>query len=455
MIANTEKLSIQEKIGYGLGDTAANFIFQTMVVFQLSFYTDTYGIGAAAAGTLFMVVRVWDAIFDPLMGIIADRTNTRWGKFRPWILWSAVPFGLMGVLTFMTPDFGPSGKLVYAYVTYILLMMVYSANNLPYSALTGVITGDIGERTSLSSYRFVCAMLGAFVVQVLALPMVKYFGHGDNARGYLMTMGLLSLVAVGLFVVTFLTIRERIQPDPRQESSVLRDFAGLARNGPWIALFALTILIFIGYTMRGGAMVYYFKYFVGREDLFSVFNICGLASVVVGIMLSTPLALRFGKRDVYIVTLFLSAAFMSLFLVLPAGAVKLIFAVEILRQLSYGLTTPLLWAMMADVADYGEWKTGRRATGIVYSALVLGLKIGLGLGGGIAGWALSLYGYVPNAVQSAHALLGIRMTASIFAATPYFLGVFCLFFYKIGKQLNIRITDELADRRSKYVPLPH
>lgn len=454
MIPKTERLSIKEKIGYGLGDTAANFIFQTMIVFQLSFYTDTYGIAAAAAGTLFMVVRVWDAVFDPLMGLIADRTSTRWGKFRPWILWTAAPFGLMGVLTFLTPDFGPSGKLAYAYATYILLMMVYSANNLPYSALTGVITGDIGERTSLSSYRFVCAMLGAFVVQCLALPMVKYFGHGDNARGYRMTMGILSVVAVGLFVVTFLAVRERIQPDPRQKSPALRDFASLARNGPWIALFALTVLIFVGYTMRAGAMVYYFKYFVGREDLFSVFNVCGLAAVVIGIVFSTPLALRFGKRDLYIVSLFLSAALMSVFLVLPAHAVGLMFAVEILRQLSYGLTTPLLWAMMADVADYGEWTTGRRATGIVYSALVLGLKVGLGLGGGIAGWVLSRYGYVPNAVQSEHALLGIRMTASVLAATPYFLGVVCLLFYKIGKQLNIEITEELAERRSKYASLP-
>ena len=448
-------LSIKEKIGYGLGDTAANFIFQTMVVFQLSFYTDTYGIAAAAAGTLFMVVRVWDAIFDPLMGVIADRTNTRWGKFRPWILWTAVPFGLMGVLTFLRPGFGPSGKLAYAYATYILLMMVYSANNLPYSALTGVITGDIRERNSLSSYRFVGAMLGAFVVQCLALPMVKYFGHGDNAKGYRMTMGLLSLVAVCLFMITFLAIRERIQPDPRQKSSVLRDFADLAKNGPWVALFALTVLIFVGYTMRGGAMVYYFRYFVGREDLFSVFNVCGLAAVVLGILFSAPLALRFGKRDVYIVGLSLSAALMSLFLVLPAGAVALIFAVEILRQLSYGVTTPLLWTMMADVADYGEWTTGRRATGVVYSALVFGLKLGLGLGGGIAGWTLSLYGYAPNAVQSAHALVGIRMTASIFAAIPYFLGVVCLFFYKIGKSLNIRIADELAERRSKYASPPH
>jgi sugar (glycoside-pentoside-hexuronide) transporter len=454
MANGSERLSIKEKVGYGLGDTAANLIFQTMVVFQLSFYTDTFGITAAAAGTLFIAVRVWDAIFDPIMGIIADRTHTRWGKFRPWILWTAVPFGLLGMATFMTPGFGPSGKLIYAYVTYILLMMVYSANNLPYSALTGVMTGDIADRTSLSSYRFVFAMLGAFVVQGLALPMVRYFGQGNNAKGYQITMAILSTLAVACFFITFLTIRERIQPDPAQKSDIRRDFADLAKNGPWITLFVLTVLIFVAYTMRAGVMVYYFKYYVRREDLFSLFNVCGLGACVAGILLCKPLSMRFGKREAYIAGLFLTVVFQSLFLVLPPGAVGLAFAVEIIRQLAYGTTTPLLWTMMADVADYSEWKTGRRATGIVFSALVFGLKVGLGLGGGIGGWLLSLYGYVPNSVQAAHALLGIRMTASVFSATPFFLGVVCLFFYQIDTELNIRMTNELAERRKKYHALP-
>ena len=449
MFDGAERLSIKEKIGYGLGDTAANFIFQTMVVFQLSFYTDTFGITAAAAGTLFMAVRVWDAIFDPMMGIIADRTHTRWGKFRPWILWTAVPFGVAGVAAFMTPAFGPAGKLVYAYVTYIFLMMVYSANNLPYSALTGEITGDIADRTSLSSYRFVCAMMGAFVVQGLALPMVRFFGRGDNAKGYLMTMGVLSTLAVACFFITFLSIRERIQPDPAQKSDIRRDFAGLAKNGPWITLFVLTVLIFVAYTMRAGVMVYYFKYYLLREDLFSLFNVCGLAASVTGILLCKPLSMRYGKRELYGAGLFLTVVFQALFLALPTSP-GLAFALEILRQLSYGVTIPLLWTMMADVADYAEWTTGRRATGIVFSALVFGLKVGLGLGGGLGGWLLSLYGYAPNAVQTAHALMGIRMTASVFSAFPYFLGVVCLFFYRIDTEMNVRMTDELAERRRKF-----
>jgi GPH family glycoside/pentoside/hexuronide:cation symporter len=450
MTHSIEKLSIREKIGYGLGDAAANLVFQTMLVFQLSFYTDTFGITAAAAGTLLLVARFWDAIFDPLMGVVADRTKTRWGKFRPWVLWTAVPFGAMGFIAFLTPDFGPSGKLIYAYVTYITLMMVYSANNLPYSAMSGVLTGDIGERTSLSSYRFVCAMTAAFIVQGLALPMVKYFGQGNDVKGYQATMGIFGALCVVLFLITFLTTRERIQPDPAQKSSIGQDFADLARNGPWIVLFGLTILVFITLSMRGGVMVYYWRYFMNREDLFSLFNVCGLGSTIVGILLSKSLAMRYGKKNVFIVGLAFTTLFMALFVVLPRGAVTAAFIVEMLRQFAYGPTIPLLWAMMADVADYGEWRTGRRATAVVFSGIVFGLKAGLGFGGAIGGWLLSLYGYVPNVSQPEGVLAGIRMTASVFPSIPFFLGVVCLFFYQIDKQLNIRITDELAERRKKF-----
>jgi len=446
------KISVTEKIGYGIGDAAANFIFQTMLVFQLAFYTDTFGITAAAAGTLFLVVRVWDAIFDPMMGVIADRTNTKWGKFRPWVLWTAVPFGIMGYLTFTTPPFGPEGKLIYAYVTYIVLMMVYSANNLPYSALSGVITGDLAERTSLSSYRFVCAMSAAFVIQGLALPMVNYFGQGDSAKGYQITMGIFSALAIVFFIITFATTRERVQPDPTQQSSIRQDFADLARNGPWLAMFVLTIVLFITLAMRGGVMLYYFKYYVAREDLFSIFNVCGLGATIVGVIGSTSLAKRFGKRDVFIAGLALTVVFTAAFVLLPRTAITAMFAVEMLRQLAYGFTIPLLWAMMADVADYSEWKNRRRATAVVFSAIVFGLKAGLGFGGAIGGWVLAAYGYVPNVEQTERALQGIKLTASIFPAVTFAIAVVCLFFYRIDKHLEIRITDELAERRRMYTP---
>jgi len=446
------KISVTEKIGYGLGDAAANFIFQTMLVFQLAFYTDTFGITAAAAGTLFLVVRVWDAIFDPIMGVVADRTNTKWGKFRPWVLWTAVPFGIMGYLTFTTPPFGAEGKLVYAYVTYIVLMMVYSANNLPYSALSGVITGDLAERTSLSSYRFVCAMSAAFVIQGLALPMVNYFGQGDTAKGYQMTMGVFSALAVVFFVITFVTTRERVHPDPTQQSNVRQDFADLTKNGPWIVMFALTLILFITLSMRGGVMLYYWKYFVGREDLFSLFNVFGLGATIIGVIASTPLAKKYGKRDVFIGGMTFTVLFTAAFVLIPRDAIVAMIALEALRQFAYGFTIPLLWAMMADVADYSEWKNRRRATAIIFSAIVFALKAGLGFGGAIGGWVLSAYGYVPNVEQAERALQGIRLTVSVFPAITFAICIGCLFFYRIDKKLEVKITDELAERRRLYAP---
>jgi len=423
-----------------------------MLVFQLAFYTDTFGITAAAAGTLFLVVRVWDAIFDPFMGVVADRTNTKWGKFRPWILWTAVPFGIMGFLTFTTPPFDAQGKLIYAYVTYIVLMMVYSANNLPYSALSGVITGDLAERTSLSAYRFVAAMSAALVIQGLALPMVNYFGGGNSAKGYQITMGVFSALAIVFFIITFATTRERVQPDPTQRNSVRRDLADLTSNGPWVAMFVLTIIVFITLAMRGGVMLYYFKYYLGREDLFSIFNVFGTGSTIVGVIASTPLAKRFGKRDVFIAGLALTVVFTAAFVLLPRTAIALIFGTEMLRQLAYGFTIPLLWAMMADVADFSEWKNHRRATAVVFSAIVFALKAGLGFGGAIGGWLLAAYGYVPNVAQTERALQGIKLTTSIFPAITFALALVCLFFYRIDKRLEIQITDDLAERRRMYAP---
>lgn len=450
MQLNSEKLPIKEKIGYALGDTAANLIFQTMVMFQLVFYTDTFGISAIAAGTILVVVRFWDAIFDPIMGVIADRTKTRWGKFRPWVLWTAIPFGIMGFLTFVTPDLSVSGKLVYAYITYIVLMMVYSANNLPYSALSGVMTGNLSERTSLSSYRFVFAMIAQLIVQGLALPMVHYFGQGNSALGYQWTIGIFSAFAVIFFFITFASTKERIQPNPAQKASVKQHFADLTKNGPWKAMFALTIILFITLSMRGSVVLYYFKYYVVQEDLFSLFNVLATISTIIGIFFSKGLAMRYGKRNVFIGGLSATTIFTALFVFLPPTAIKLIFITEILRQFAYGFTIPLLWAMMADVADFSEWKNQRRATGIVFSAIVFALKAGLGFGGAITGYVLSLYGYVPNVTQTASSLDGIRYTMSIFPAITFGICIICLFFYRIDKKVEIQITSELAERRKSF-----
>jgi sugar (glycoside-pentoside-hexuronide) transporter len=450
MSNSAPRLSVVEKVGYSLGDIAANFVFQTMMFFQLSFYTDTFGLTAAAAGTMFLAVRFWDAFFDPLMGVVADRTRTRFGKFRPWILWTAVPFGVLALLAFTTPNLSYTGKLVYAYVTYTLLMMVYSANNLPYSALSGVMTGDVGERASVSSYRFVAAMIGAFSIQSLALPLVQFFGRGDRAHGYQYTMGLYAVLAAVFFLITFATTRERIVPPPEQKSSIRQDFADLVRNGPWIALFGVTIFVFVTLSMRGSTSVYFFKYYLEREDLLSWYNGLGLAANIVGILCSKALVLRFGSKATFLVGLAASTVLQAALYFIVPGAIVPAFVLYTLGCLAYGPTIPLLWMMMADVADYSEWKNHRRATGVIFSAIVFGLKAGLGLGGALAGWLLSGYGYLPNSVQSAATLQGIRLSYSLYAALPFAIALIGIAAYPIGRDFNLRMQAELADRRKRY-----
>lgn len=446
----TEKLSFREKVGYSLGDMAANFIFQTMLALQLSFYTDTFGLSAASAGTLFLVVGLGAAAVNPLMGLIADRTNTRWGKFRPWILWTAVPFGIIGVLTFTTPNLTPGGKIIYAYTTYILLRLIYTVNNVPYAALTGVITGDPDERTSLSSFRQVFANSAGFIVQSLAIPMRDLFGRGNNAKGYQLTMGLFSALCVVFFLITFATTKERIQPDPHQKTTLGQDLADLFKNEPWIALSLATVFYFAAISIRGSVMLPFFKYCAGNEMLFSWFNGFGLTALLVGVAVSNSLAVRIGKRNLFVLSMVLTAIFAVMLVFLPPSATVGIFASEILRQFAFGWSCPLLWAMIADVADYGEWKTGRRATATVTAAVVFALWAGLALGGALAGWLFSSYGYVPNATQTARSLLGIRMTASVYASLAFAATAGCLLFYGITKEANRKIADDLDERRKKY-----
>jgi Na+/melibiose symporter-like transporter len=488
MSEQRQKLSFVEKAGYSLGDAAANFVFMTMILFQLSFYTDTLGITAAAAGTLLLVGRLWDAFFDPMMGVLADRTNTRWGKFRPWVLWTAIPWGIVLVLAYTKPDFNPTGLIIYAAVTNIMLMTLYSANNTPYSAMTGVMTGDVNERTSLSSYRFFAAMFAQLIVGGFTLPLVAKLGQGDNAKGWQLTMMLWAVLSVLFFVITFATTKERIQPPPQQKSSPREDFSNLLKNGPWIAMFVLTLAHFIYVAIRGGTMFYYFNYYVDKSELFtflegfglsnpdaggalhglmntfgliinadrsnvasvgfSFFQMSSQAVTIVGVIASTFLAIRFGKKAVALVGFTLATIFLAAFILLPADAIAATYLLEWVRALSYAPTIPLIWAMFADVADYAEWTTGRRTTGVVFATILFGLKAGLSLGGAITGWLLSGYGYVANAVQTPHALLGIRLTASVYPAIFLVIVVACLLFYRIGKELNIQIQNELAARRA-------
>jgi glycoside/pentoside/hexuronide:cation symporter, GPH family len=481
MQTETGKLSVREKVGYSLGDGAANFIFQTFMLLQLSFYTDTFGLSAAAAATLFLIARLWGAVCDPVFGALADRTHTRWGKFRPWLLWTAVPFGILGYFAFTTPHFSAAGKIIYAYITYFLLLTVYSANNNPYSALSGVITGNMAQRTSLSSYRFVVVTLATIAIQGFTLPMVNHFGQGDSSKGYQITMGIFSILAIIFFFVTFFTTKERIVPPPSQKSSLRQDLSDLLKNRQWVMMFFIFLFMFIFLSMRNSILLYFFKYYLNPDsqhaflinadkillgllslfgmtgantdiagNTFSMINIISQLAAILGIALSNSLARKYGKRDIFRIWLGIAGIVAILFAFLPPAAVGLAFLLSVLFNFSWGVTMPLPWAMMADVADYSEWKNNRRATGIVFAGIVVGLKVGMAIGGALAGYLLSQYGYVPNVAQSPEAIRGIRLTVSIYPALAILLCVVLLFIYGINKNVEDKMQDELAERRKNY-----
>lgn len=444
-----QKLQIKEKVGYAFGDFAANIVFQTVMIFLMYYYTDIFGIPVAAVGTLFLISRIWDAINDPMMGAISDRTKSKYGRFRPWIKWTAFPFGIMAVLMFTTPDFSVTGKIIYAYVTYILMMMIYTANNIPYGALSAVMTSDPIERTSLNSYRFVFGQSAGLMVQGLTLPLIALLGAGDKQLGYQLTMGLFAAIAVILFYVTFYNTKERIEPPKEQSTPLKEDLKDLIHNRPWIILFLMGLVTFIFLSMRIAVGLYYFQYYVGDQSLFSMFAVLGTLGLIIGIPLSKPLTKKFGKRNTYIMSNALSGiAVLALFIPSP-DQWKWAYAISALVGFFNGPGVPILWAMYADTADYAEWKFGRRATGIVFSAATFGQKFGWGIGGAITGWLLALFNYIPNEVQTSESLLGIKLMLSIIPGTLMILSVILLFFYNLTEPFMEKVQLELTARRNE------
>jgi glycoside/pentoside/hexuronide:cation symporter, GPH family len=483
-----QKVSFIEKIGYSLGDLAANLIFQTLMTFLAFFYTDVYKIPAASASAIIFAGGMIGAFFNPVMGIIADRTMTRWGKFRPWILWTAIPFGAIAMLTFSTPDFSENGKMAYALITYILLVITYSANNLPYASLSGVLTGDMAERNSISSYRFVAVMIAQFIVQALLLPLVLILGDGDKTVGFQHTISIFAITGVIFFIITFLTTKERIVPKPEQKSSVKEDLTDLFKNKPWIAMLILTVFIFITLALKGGMYVYYFENYLDQDALatfltgigfhtfiaglnamfvnmglvgftwpeevatsgFSLFNAGGIIMMMIGIGFSKTLADKYGKRDVFGASLFLSAFCLLLFYFYGPQSIALVFLTQLAHGFFYGISTPLLWAMIADVADYSEWKNNRRATAIIFSAMIFGLKAGLSIGGALVAGILAVSGYQEGlSVQTPETIEGIKLSLSVFPTLTFCVSVACLFFYEIDKKKEVLIQKELMSRRGE------
>jgi Na+/melibiose symporter-like transporter len=471
MRQESQKLSVLEKVGYSLGDLAANLVFQTLVTYLAYFYTDIYGLKTEDATLVTLFVGLFAAfVFNPVMGAIADRTSTRWGKFRPWILWTAVPLGVTALLAFSTPDFEYSGKVIYAVITYSLLLLLYAANNLPYSALSGVITGDMSERNSMSAYRFVAVMFSQFFVQVFMYNLMLKAGDGNKAVGIEKVMTILAIVGTLMLLVTFFTTKERIVPKPEQKSSLKEDLGDLFKNIPWIIMLVVTTLVFVTLAMKGGSYVYYFENYVDILELtaflepmksflpafendismgLGVFNGGGILIGLIGIMLSKKLADKYGKRNVFGGSLFISTLFIIFFYFFPPTSIGLMFGSQILHMFFYGISTPILWTMIADVADYSEWKNNRRATAIIFSAMMVGLKGGLSIGSSLLTMILGVFNYQANSEvgQSAETINGIKLLVSVFPAIPFLLACGLLFFYEINKTMELRIESELKERR--------
>ena len=412
------RLGLLEKLGYGAGDLASNIFYHAFNLVLLYFYTDVWGITPWIVGTLFLAARFWDAVNDPAMGILADRTQTRWGRYRPYLLWMSIPFGVIGFLTFASPGLEGGWKIFYAASTYTLLGMVYTAINVPYSALMGVMTPDTEERTILSSYRFVGAFSAMFIIGLVVRPLVRVLGGGDEVLGYRLTFALLGALATALFLFTFATTRERLAPEPAKEGTSIRnDLKILVRNKPWLVMVVAAILTLSNVAVRGAVTFHYFKYYVGDNgervfwflDLTSLMITTGSLAFIAGIFFTNTLRKRFGKRDSLVGLTVLNSLSLAAFYFIPPDAMGTMLLINALGNLFAGPTPALVWAMYTDVADYGELKFGRRTTALVFSAAMFAQKMGLMMGGTLSGWMLSGFGFVANEQQTPLALLGIRV----------------------------------------------
>ncbi len=441
------KLTLKEKIGYSLGDTASHFVWDMVGFWLLFFYTDVYGISAATAGTIMLIARFWDMAVDPIIGVISDRTKTRWGKFRPYILFGAIPYAVLALLTFSTPNFGEMGKIVYATATYVFLMTAYAAINLPYSALGAVMTDDTYERAGLNTFRFIAGFTGQFVVTGLSLTLAEFFGGGDKAQGFQYTVLMFAILSLVFFFITFKTTRERVQPPKAQENSLKEDVKNLFHNKAWIILALVGIISFIMFAMQNAAIAYYFKYYLGRENNVQLFNVIGTIALIVGLPLSKPLAKRFGNKNVFIGSSLISGLFFILIYLVGASDLMLIYTFNIMAKMAYAPAVPLLWTMIADSADYGEWTTGRRATGLYFSAAVFAQKAGWGIGAAIAGWILAASSFVPNVEQTETAITGIKLLVSVIPGILYMSCALFMIFYKIDSETTALMKKELDARR--------
>lgn len=465
------KIKLSEKIGYGLGDMSSSMFWKLFGAYLMIFYTDVFGISAAVVGTMFAVTRVWDSFFDPVVGAVADRTSSRWGRFRPYLLFLAVPFGVIGILTFLTPPFGQTGKIVYAFITYALMMMVYSAINVPYASLLGVMSPDPADRNTLATYRMTFAYLGSFLALLLFMPLVNAFGGGNSGgpmlgwltapqAGWLMAAGVIAVVCVLLFLGCFALTKERVRPVRQGKTSLKTDLRDLLHNRPWWILLGAGVASLVFNSIRDGATVYYFKYYVDETAVGSIsflglpFVLSGLylavgqAANILGVILAAPVSNRIGKRRTFMAAMAVASVLSVAFFWLGKDQLVPIFILQALISVCAGSIFPLLWSMYADCADYSELQTGNRATGLIFSSSSMSQKFGWAFGTAITGWMLAQFGFQANAVQSAETLQGIRMFLSLLPAAGAFLSLVFIYFYPLSEQKMRQITHELEEKRT-------
>jgi len=529
-----EKLALKEKVGYALGDGAANIAWRGVATFLFIFYTDVYGINPAAVGLLMLIARFSDGIIDILMGILCDRTNSKYGKFRPWILWTAIPLGITLSMLFTTPNLGPTGKIVYAYATYLIFFLVYTANNIPYGALMAVMTGDDKERTSLGSYRMVGAFTGGMLVQGALLFLVAQFGNinptiavdkldskkyevtvsaskdvknvniktkdgialftwantakadsinvptqgksfsmvakkeysfivsgeenlvakkitiVDQKRGYSNAIYLLSVFLSLFLMVTFATTKERVKPPKEQQTNLAKDLKDLIRNRPWIVLLVIGMLFNVYNSIKQGIVVIYFSHYLHNQLLAASFMIGLMLASIAGAMITSPLGKRFGKRNLFIYALLFSGAVNATLVFCGPGNITGIFVIGIISEFAAAIFPTLFFAMLGDAADYSEFKNGRRATGLVYSAGSFATKFGGGIAGAIIGFVLAAFHYNgQDEVSIQGAIPGIIMLMSWIPTIITLIAAGIMTLYPLNQKKMNEITLELTNRRSK------
>lgn len=463
---NTGKVTLREKIGYGLGDAASSMFWKLFGMYLMFFYTDIFGMEAKVVGTMFLITRIWDSVFDPIVGIIADRTESKWGKFRPFILFLAIPFAVIGVFTFFTPEFGTTGKIIYAYVTYSLMMIVYSGINVPYASLLGVMSPDPKVRNVLSTFRMTFAYIGSFVTLLLFMPLVNFFSDNskaieDQQYGWLMAVVVIAVVCVLLFFFCFAFTKERVKPIQEKQASLKVDVKDLFRNKPWWILLGAGVSALIFNSIRDGATIYYFKYYIdedsfGSIDLFRIpFVLSGLylalgqAANIIGVILAAPVSNRIGKRYTYMGAMIIAAILSIAFYWLGKDNLVMIFVLQVLISICAGSIFPLLWSMYADCADYSELKTGNRATGLIFSSSSMSQKLGWAIGTALTGWLLAFFGFQANQVQSAETINGIKMFLSFLPAVGTILSVIFIYFYPLTEKKLELVTVELNNKRGE------